>query len=339
MNHEHKQPTPASKTEAANDPAYSVLRAHERTDRSHKSLEALEIEYITLTDNLIRQMTEPISMRNKAGEEVKEIPSTVVFLDKSARPLAWLVRDLWPTLAYDAESDTTPPMPDMKFLNIDREHWMNQGQINSHARGLDISTEIAGNLSPEKLMEVRSVYNHDDPSFETPNALDNQNILVVDEVKSSGATLAIAREILKNAFPTSHVAGTHWMSKQIDIGGRGQGYVNADLPVWYKGNPTDPDHLLGRGVANRVADEKTLQAEPWKRFLSSRFPEPDPLSNRLREDLHLLADRLREKEVLYIAPIDRKDDEARMERINGKDYITAMLGAKAIREADKLKDK
>lgn len=311
---------------AAEPRDYTILHEHRRTDDSFKSLDELEIEYVELTDKLIHKMTHGETFSYK-GERIHEVPTKVVFLDKSARPLAWLVRDLWDTLAPEPESDTVPAKPDFKFLNIDRNQW--KGQLDPN------KTEAydASLLTDEQVEGLRSIFgkNHDG-SFDAENELDNQVIMIVDEVRASGATLAIAQAMLERAFPTSKVFGTHWMSgTKLANGASG----NADLPVWYRDDSTNAKFTVGRGIGNRV--DPAHITHPSQYFLSTRLPEMDQRALRLRDDFKTLTEALQKREVVYIPDRARDDEEARSEKINGTSLQQAYLARRAIREADKTR--
>ena len=118
------------------------------------------------------------------------------------------------------------------------------------------------------------------------------DILIVDEVRSTGRTNDIAVKLLRAAFPTSRVHGTFWMSSQaaklVPKAG-GIAFGNADLPVWYR-----EDTIYGRGVGDRQYESNitpiSLTQKLGQYFLSSRLPVPqDPLSSQLRKELHQLA--------------------------------------------------
>ncbi|MFT4189003.1 MAG: hypothetical protein QM621_10535 [Aeromicrobium sp.] len=78
---------------------------------------AMRSAYVTLTDKLIHRIEQHDS----------DDPLSLLFLDKSARPVAWFVRALWPVLARvpgtPFADGQVPPMPPMRFANIDREQW------------------------------------------------------------------------------------------------------------------------------------------------------------------------------------------------------------------------
>src|SRR3989344_8440513 len=96
-------------------------------------------EYVKCTDGLIGKMDGTIPLRQSVvyvwdGDRLKEErrdlqpPTSVIYLDKSARPVAWLVRNLWPGLARvtgtEYSDNQIPPRPREYFLNIDKNDWL-----------------------------------------------------------------------------------------------------------------------------------------------------------------------------------------------------------------------
>jgi hypothetical protein len=293
---------------------YKLLTGHARTDGSYKTDEELRTEYLRNTDELIRQMTEGVRFTDpETGEQSIERPDAVVWLDKSARPVSWLTKETWPKLAADAEGNV-PDMPSFYFANIDREQWVNT--IDPEGNGVVNIDRV----DPTIIRSLRSIYvspahkqnGLTDEIDTAPSELDNKNILIVDEVYSSGRTLTYAAKFFQKAFPTAKVAGTYWMG---GIAQRGNAQGNADLPVWYK------DKIVtGRGVSNR--NERLSQKSPSRTqrlggwFLSTAFEQPDPSSVQLRKELKQLA---HDPNVLVepsrIRPEDDQDE--RIERFNG----------------------
>ncbi|HSX45255.1 MAG TPA: hypothetical protein VLF39_04090 [Candidatus Saccharimonadales bacterium] len=298
---------------------YELLVAHRRTDGSMKSSEELHTQYVSLTDELIRQMTEGVRVTNhETGEEEVKKPDYVIWLDKSARPVSWLTKELWPTLAAD-EDGNVPELPEFRFLNIDREQWINT--IDPHGQGaVDID-----HVDQSIIRSLRSIFvdgkelTHGlTPEIDRrPTELDDKTVLVVDEVYSSGRTLTIAEKFMKRAFPRADIATSHWMKGVIQ---KGSATGNADLPVWYQENSQ-----LGRGVANR--DERRSRQSNSARqrlgawFLSTTLPGFDPKSAQLRKEMVQLGQDVREHKVLVVPSIkrDEKDFDSRAVRLNGFD--------------------
>jgi len=313
----YNQMAPEKQTEI---PKYQILHERRRIDNSFQSLEEVEMQYVQLTDRLINIMTNGREVIAD-GEYKTVVPSKVVFLDKSARPVAWLTRELWDTLAPEKPGDPIPKKPDFKFLNIDRNQW--KDILDPLKTGhYDVSR-----LGEEEIEGLRSIFgkNHDG-SFDAPNELDDQTIMIVDEVRASGATLNIATDMLKRAFPTSTVFGEHWMGQMTKVNNV---ETMLDLPIWYKDTTNDPKTELGRGVGNRR--NPLLATHPSQLFLSTRFPEPDQQSLRLREDLRRLAKDVG-KNVLYIPDRERENSDERTELINQRPAREVYLARRAIVE-------
>lgn len=305
-------------TDNAEKYEYELLVGHNRTDGSFKTNEQLRMEYLSLTDELIHKVTSGVEFPDpKTGEKVRQPVDTILFLDKSARPVAWLMREAWPLLASE-ENAETPPMPEMKFLNIDREQWIDQLDPN-RTGALD-----SERLPDEAIQSLRSVfiapnYKQDglsDELFEKPTYLDGKNVLIVDEVLSTGRTLRMAELFLKKAYPEARFAGTHWMGGVTARNG-GASTGNADLPVWYSDKTS-----LGRGVGNRelspdtsAPGNVTQRLGAW--FLSCRFLEQDERSLQLRTELNQLP---HDPNVMRRPSRHRDDIIERTERLNGMPF-------------------
>lgn len=323
---------PATLTTPDEEPfEYVQLTGHKRTDGSYKTDKQLRMEYITLTDKLIETIQEGTVRKNPETGKMESQPfDNIIFLDKSARPVSWLVRELWDKLAFDEDGEKTP-MPAMNFLNIDREQWI--GQVDEEGTGVvDVS-----HLSPSIIRSLRSIFvmpnqKSDRLTEEIDEAdatIDGKNVLIVDEVRSTGRTMNIAKKLLQRAFPTTHFDSAYWMGGQTGMlvrsSARGKSYIygNADLPVWYR-----DDLETGRGVGNRQVDHLPVETTRTQRlgrwFLSRRFSNVDPSSVQLRKEIKQLA----EHPDVPIRPSPyREDDDERLAILNN---TTAELAQAAI---------
>lgn len=266
---------------------YELLTGHHRTDGSYKTDDQLRSEYIRRTDELIQRITEGVRVNNpETGEWEVRSPDVVVYLDKSARPVSWLVKELWPKLAGEP-NEPVPPMPKTRFVNIDREQWVNtvdpQGLGNMDIDLVDQS--IIRSLRSIFMTPTHKKGRLGEHIDDAPTELDDKTVLIVDEVFSSGRTLTIAEQFFKRAFPKAAIAGAYWMSGIVQ---KGMAVGNADLPVWYK--EKDPS---GRGIDNRDERKSQRSSSMTQRlgswFLSTTFEHPDPSSNQLRNEINLLA--------------------------------------------------
>lgn len=300
---------------------YKLLRGHARSDGSWKTDKQLRMEYLHLTDELIRKITEGVDVVDRqTGETVIKKPDTVIFLDKSARPVSWLMKEAWSTLASDSKGNT-PDMPDIRYLNIDREQWVNTVDPQGVGR-MDIAKVDQSIIRSLRSVFISPAHKQTGLTEEIDAAstsLDHKTVLVVDEVFSTGRTLQIAQKFIERAFPDTNVAATHWMKGvSTDRGGLSVG--NKDLPVWYN-DKTEK----GRGIGNRLRDPGdsksnniTQRLGGW--FLSSRLAEPDDLSDQLRFEFKQLATR---PDVPIRPSIERDDYDERVARLNNTSFETA----------------
>ena len=314
----HISPAESLPVVQSQETEYRLLVGHSRTDGSFKTSDQLRSEYIQRTDTLIHTMTDGINIFDpNTGETTKKLPDFVVWLDKSARPLAWLTRELWPKLAPEPDSSVMPKKPDFRFVNIDREQWVNS--VDPGGTGyMDINR-----IDKSLIRSLRSIFI--EPRYKeaglteaidtAPAELDGKTVLIIDEVRSTGRTLEIAQKFFERAFPTATIATDHWMG---GIAQKGLGQGNADIPVWYK----DKDET-GRGIANRDesisgrSNSITQRLGSW--FLSTRFPQMDPASVTLRKEIHKLA---HDEKVLIVPSFHREVDDLvkRAEKHNNVDF-------------------
>jgi hypothetical protein len=281
-----------------------LLVGHNRTDGSVKSDKQLRSDYIQRTDELIRKITDGVEIVNpETGETERQNYDFVVWLDKSARPVSWLTKELWPKLATKPGEDL-PPMPAFRYVNIDREQWVNT--VDPEGKGR-VNVDL---VDDSIVRSLRSIFikphgkqdGLTDKIDTAPSELDGKNILIVDEVFSSGRTLQIAEKFFERAFPDANVSGSYWMA---GIAQKGLAVGNADLPVWYK-----EKDVTGRGVNNR--DERRSQLSPsltqrlggW--FLSTAFNNVDENSTQLRKEIKNLAN---DPNVLIVPSNQREEDE------------------------------
>ncbi|MCA9370221.1 MAG: phosphoribosyltransferase [Pseudomonadales bacterium] len=285
-----------------NEHDYSVLSKPGFSSQSREGRE-LRMRYFMLTDRLIHTIQSGIEVRAaEGGVEYKSI-DVVLFLDKSARPVSWLLRDLWPVLAQDS-AGFVPAMPEIRYINIGKDQ----------------------QVTPDDVMRLRAVFMQPknrrlvaEGVIDRPSFLDNKTILVVDEVRATGKTLKNALLVLRRSFPTTHFRGTYWMDS-IGVQNQGPFATMGENPVWYR---SDTD--IGRGVKSKGVSMPNGDNNPYRAsrlswdFLSRRWESPDLLSQKLREDIKHLTTH---PDVPIRAHPARSEDEGfelykrRMERLN-----------------------
>ena len=211
----------------------------------------------------------------------------VVYLDKSARPVSWLVNLFWKHFAAPAGEDRPAPRPPHSYVNIDRSPWFRKVgiQVSDDGRqkaGGELATfrdfmDRISRVTPRHLAELRALYvpggigaEDADAILAAPTVLDGRRVLIVDEVSRTGATLDIAATLFRLAFPkAAEVAGTYfWHPKEppLKVGGEN---VMTSLPVWY-----DPDTLYGRGIGGISETYYHSRLEYYEKRLPE-FPAAD----------------------------------------------------------------
>ncbi len=198
------------------------------------------------------------------GESMSDIPriDNVIYLDKSARPVSWLVNEFW-------DDFTEEKRPGTDYLAIDRRIWFKKVGIelegNEEMRDPDGSLRVAktedfvkhfetmpDETKKDWLARIRGLFieggiEDEDPDkiLATPTVLDGKNLLIVDEVSRSGSTLGIAKFLMKRAIPELESVNGHvfWHDREKQVNGETQ---MGQAPVWYRhGGDND---WVGRGV-------------------------------------------------------------------------------------------
>lgn len=279
---------------------WELLVGHGVIDGRTVSGASVRAQYLHLTDRLINVVTSGSFGR-------------VIFLDKSARPVCWLMRHAWKLLSPtfdDGGVASRSPMPQCTFLNIDRLQWRELMDPSGAGRYDVDEVPTAAVDGLRRLFDVNGAG--------TRSWMTESRVLVVDEVRVSGDTSKIAAGILGRAFPNSTFVATQWMSPKL-VTRNGNRYNN-QLPVWYRA-----DSHLGRGVGDRDPSWAEAQSA-WRTragayFTSRPLEAPDPLSERLRLELRALAGSLLRGDTPLFPDFDRTDIAQRCQLFNGIELI------------------
>jgi hypothetical protein len=197
----------------------------------------------------------------------------VYFLDKSARPVSWFIRELWP-LFVDKDKHH---LPEMKFINIDANAVMGRSAVDPQ-RPHELE-EAEFHPSPSQIDNIRDIYtitNSDGVNIPVARHPDEyKRGLIVDEVSVTGASMRLADRMLSESFPGTHFDTAHWVSANKKTQGRrgSESQIATQMPPWYS------KHFVeGRGIGDPISNP----------FLSARV-ELDTLSEALRTDIQVLA--------------------------------------------------
>lgn len=265
--------------------------------------EELRYNYVAYTERLISGV-------------IKDKVDTLVFLDKSARPVSWLMKELWPTLGVDDNGDPLP-MPEIKFVNIDREQWSPLiGRSEVKTGRIDLS-----NIHPDTIDSLRGLFAHqllEHDEYVPEDAVtmfDDKHVRIIDEVQASGDTLRMATGIFRRAFPEAEISGAPWMKNPIRMDPQTHARYNV-VPVWYK-----DDDMYGRGVGERKINaslhSKSMNQRRGREFLSTRLPRYDADAAQLRQEFKVLAAQVKNGLMPVTPDPDREDPEGFIERVNG----------------------
>ncbi|MBR3257340.1 hypothetical protein IKG02_03630 [Candidatus Saccharibacteria bacterium] len=246
----------------------------------------------------------------------------VIYLDKSARPVRWLVDAFW-------EDFTDKPRPEASHLAIDRKEWFRRSGVellpNEYVRDSDGTTRPAEGrdfqiekIPKETLARIRAVYidggieDEDiDKIMSTPTVLDGKNVTIIDEVSRSGSTLHIAKELLNAAVPELKSVNGYVFWRPGDDFQTSSGETQMKgAPAWY---PHDPSDWRGRGVKDPdgvfYASEYEKSPNNFTRRnkfssivlgvpLTNREEEREQLSWKLRDDIDLMHEEYKKGHIL-----------------------------------------
>ena len=266
--------------------------------QTHKILRDKKVvnEEININENLMHYVQDTallISMIDGSiyGEEGEPFDH-IVYLDKSGRPVSWLVNLFWDEFASEDATGTVMRRPKHSYINIDRAPWFrNVGiPVNDDGRQKE-NGELAtyndfvrniGNLEERHLAEIRALYvpggietEAIDDVMNSPTILEGKRILIVDEVSRTGATLDIAKHLFSLAFPEAkEIKGTYYWHSTEPVLKVGNETVMTSLPVWY-----DPNTLTGRGIGGLNPD---YYRKRYQYYLGLMDQMPHVAINKLR---------------------------------------------------------
>ncbi len=282
---------------------------------------SLRSRYVTLTDALIHRLE---------GHD-GWVPEVVVCLDKSGRPVAWLVRALWPVLARTPgtpfEDSNVPLLPQFRLVNIDREQWWDLTGA-SETGVVDV-----GRVPQPSVDALRGVFQPAGATKTGRSWLDGRRVLVVDEVYNTGDTLRIAQGLFQRAFPDADVRGDHWMTPGVKVDRAGNRRT-AEVPVWYRA-----DTWTGRLVGNRMDPANpptTHRNKSGALFLSTRPRTPDAAGRQLRSEIGQLASDLMSARLLArpASSRSREDQKDRIRVLFGFNDPKGFLTARQAQDGD-----
>lgn len=190
----------------------------------------------------------------------------VIYLDKSARPVSWLVNVFW-------DAFTNKPRPKHSYLAIDREEWFPRTGTKIDSNGYLEGTKTLAtfsdfkkeNVTDKDIACIRALFipggvegvfmPGDDEKKEkddiekimnTPIGLEGKNITIIDEVQRSGSTMGIAQYLINRVIPeAASVNGyTFWDTSFQNDSKSGEQQMRSS-PVWY-----NDKSIYGRAIGD-----------------------------------------------------------------------------------------
>ena len=256
-----------------------------------KNIDYIGYTYTRYTGDIINQICGRYSVESNlqasklSRKKVKMPADHVIYLDKSGRPVSYLVNTFWDEFAPKDENGQPMKRPPHSFANLDRisilDNLFGLSGINE-TNAWSNWEENKHKLNDFHFAQLRSLFLKEplDPEspptpeeiMKMPTILDGKNVLIVDEVEFGGLSMRMAECLLKGAIPEARFAGTtFWQDATVPLPDNNNntedddGGINphkkvgrdflAALPVWYH---SDKAHFQGRGVGdvNKTVFEK-----------------------------------------------------------------------------------
>lgn len=255
--------------------------------------------YVEKVDRVIGIADGSIETRERVDPDSPErslqVPDSIIYLDKSARPVAWMMDAFWNQIAADGVDQ-----PDKEFLNIDRLDWFSRtgAEIKDNDTEMGPADFDIRKVSQESIDRLRAYFTEgeltedgwQDEVWSLPTRLDGKNVLIMDEVINQGATLAIAQQVLKRAIPEAVIsADVFWHRPgRTSVNPKSGKSQLQSSPVWY-----DKESSWGRGIGDTSQSyyDRIYEQEPTQENLRNKIsgenisaPHHDPLTYEIIED-------------------------------------------------------
>jgi hypothetical protein len=242
---------------------YKVLNIHKVRNEERfegKDMRDVAWEYIYRTNRLIEIIEGRYSnekygeIRSTDGEKYDGHKfDTVIYLDKSARPVSWLVRKFWQNL-----SNGENVQPTIHFLNINhKDKALEEAEVSGSSIAEDKIFDFR-RLNKDKILAIRALFHQGELSESNwrsevakKSVFNGKNILIVDEVECSGKSLECAQRLLKLAFPeVTDISGVYFWDSCFSQEEYGR-QMNS-VPAWYKKRSTfgNEKSAFGRGIGD-----------------------------------------------------------------------------------------
>jgi len=222
-------------TEAREIPQEPLSKENTETEKPNAEL---------LTHEELVEQTRAFMQKFQKQSKSGELPDTIFFLDKKARPLAYMFRKLFPTYCPDAKT------PAIRYINIGREQ--------THDYYDDTTKDRHFTGDPAIIASTYGKY------------IDTKGrIMIVDEYVDSGKTINNATSMISQAFPDAEISAQTAYTKRHKWGVLGieeytiDDYMHKALELVNEEQGTDyksPYELLYKSAENGGTDKNLLLA-------------------------------------------------------------------------------
>lgn len=216
-----------------------------------------EVTYTLLEDEKTRERL-LVRMDALIDEVQSRNTDAVVFLDRSARPLSWLMKERFRMRFPDQQ------VPEMKFMNIHPEKA-------PHTRGSIHEMDLDKSATSDEWLEIDDIPKATQKFYVKSEApavralqrrlgpqLAGKHVLVIDELVTSGHTLTASMVLLRAAIPEiAGVAGKPFFTQQVDC----DLYPTKCIP-WYT-EKAAPGIMESKNVAGFSVPVNSAGLDAW----------------------------------------------------------------------------
>lgn len=209
-------------------------------------------------------------IKERTKELIEEVvavkPQMIIFMDRGARPLAWMVRAAWGLYAPKHE------MPKIRFVNIGREKgecidfrsmpyredYNSEEEYQKKVRGFwsKFDTEESKKYIDKLKKDIKPVIK---------NRFDEKNgIMLVDDYSVSGFSLELANSFFAHHFPDMPKSSYLFLKRQDESVFKKEGWIGTHLP-WNTdksytllSEEENPDKFIARAERSPALREKGL---------------------------------------------------------------------------------
>jgi len=193
--------------------------------------------------------------QNLIDEIVATKPDVLFFIDRSARPLSYMLRDAWDESKYGA-------LPKIKFLNIGREKgellgWSEIPPSDEEAAKKYWDVLDSSDYVKKVIQDVRGDFK---PTKDFIGRRKMGSLMIVDDFSESGFSVNLAEQFLTRHFPTTKVFSHLFFDRADEAIFHKDGWNGVWLP-WH----TDKSYTLlsEEDVPNQVTAK--VESDPKKR--------------------------------------------------------------------------